>query len=116
MAEEEKVVEEVKEEETSKKDALVPPVDKEKVPDTWFWLRGSDGNASVTTTFVLIAFWVVTLVYIASVFQSIGPVEMRAFDVGAASVYWIPLLSLYFGRRFTDAKYGSTKSTDGTKK
>jgi len=31
----------------------------------------------------------------------------RPFDTGACSAYFIPLLTLYFGRRWTDAKFSS---------
>jgi hypothetical protein len=85
-----------------------------KLPDTWFWVRGSDGNASVSTTFVLIAFWVTTIAYILSIFESIGPVKIRAFDAAAASVYLVPLLTLYFGRRYTEATKNKQKENNNT--
>jgi len=79
-------------------------VDPVKIPDSWFWIKGSNGNASVTTTFVTIAFVVTTFAYIASIFVKIGPVTFRSFDVAAASTYLLPLLTLYFGRRWTESK------------
>ena len=60
-------------------------------------------------TFVTIAFFVTTLAYVLSIVESIGPVTMRPFDVAACSAYFIPLLTLYFGRKFTDAKFNSGK-------
>lgn len=84
-----------------KKETLDPIV----LNDSWYWMKGSDGNASVSTTFVTIAFWITTLAYAASMIEKIGPVSFRQFDVGACSVYVIPLLTLYFGRRFTEAKF-----------
>lgn len=75
------------------------------INDNWFWIRGSDGKASVTTTFVTIAFVVTTFAYVASIFEQIGPIGIRAFDVGACSSYFVPIMTLYFGRRWTDARY-----------
>lgn len=78
-----------------------------KIPDRWYWMKGSDGNASVTTTFVTVAFWVTTLSYVASMFESAFGVSFRAFDPAACAAYFTPLAALYFGRRFTEAKYKS---------
>lgn len=83
------------------------PNEVTQVPDTWFWIRDAAGYGSVTVTFVTISFWVTTLAYILSIFQKIGPIEIRAFDVAACSAYFIPILTLYFGRKFTEAKYGT---------
>lgn len=81
--------------------------DKTKVPDSWFWIRDAQGYGSVTVTFVTVAFWVTTLAYVASIFQKIGGVEIRQFDVAACSAYFIPILTLYFGRKWTEAKHGT---------
>ena len=81
----------------------------EKVPDSWFWIRDTSGYGSVTVTFVTIAFWVTTLAYILAIFSKIGPLEIRPFDAAAASVYFVPLLTLYFGRKYTEAKFDSGK-------
>jgi hypothetical protein len=79
----------------------------EKVKPSWFWIKNSKGEASVSVTFLTIAFAVTTVAYVGSMFEHIGPVAMRPFDVGACSTYFIPLLTLYFSRKFTDAKFGS---------
>jgi len=71
----------------------------------WFWLKNSNGDASASLTFVTVAFVITTLTLIASSIQTIGPITFRPFDVGAAGVYLMPLLMLYFGRRFTEAKF-----------
>ena len=78
----------------------------ESVKSSWFWIRNSKGEASATITFTTIAFVVTTLAYVASIFETVGPVSFRAFDAGACSAYFIPLLTLYFGRRWTEAKRG----------
>lgn len=75
------------------------------VKDSWFWIKDSKGYGSVTVTFTTIAFVVTTLAYVLSIFQKIGPLEIRAFDVAACSAYFIPVLTLYFGRKFTESKF-----------
>jgi len=66
-----------------------------------FWINDTTGNPSMSATFATISFFVTTAVYIASVFEKIGPITIRPFDAGAASAYLIPTLGLYFGRRWT---------------
>lgn len=78
----------------------------------WFWLRDSKGYGSVTVTLLYISFMVTTLAYILSIFQKIGPVEIRPFDVAACGAFFVPILTLYFGRKFTDAKYKPSESED----
>ena len=55
-----------------------------------------------TATFATVAFFATTCAYIMSLFESIGSVSFKAFDTAACSAYMIPILSLYFGRRWTD--------------
>lgn len=68
-----------------------------------FWINDTNGNPSMSATFATISFFVTTAVYIVSIFQKIGPIEIKSFDPAAASSYLIPSLGLYFGRRWTDA-------------
>ena len=80
-----------------------PTNDPTKVKDSWLWIRDSKGYGSVTTTFATIAFFVTTLAYIASIFEQIVPVTLRQFYVVACGAYFVPILTLYFGRRWTEA-------------
>jgi hypothetical protein len=80
-----------------KKDLLV-----QKKP--WYILKDSRGLGSITVTLVLVSFWVTTVAYIGSMFNKIGDIEFREFDPAAVSAYLIPILSLYFGRKWTDLK------------
>lgn len=84
-------------------------IQPEKVKDSWFWIKDSNGNGSVTATLMTIAFCVTTLAYVLSIFEKIGPVVIRPFDVGACSAYFVPILTLYFGRRWTEAQATSEK-------
>lgn len=79
-----------------------------KVP--WWWMRNDKGVQSVSVTLASVSFFVTTFVYLASVFEKIGPVSFRTFDVAACMAYFVPSLSLYFGRRLTDIKYGTNKT------
>lgn len=77
----------------------------EKPKAAWFWLRDSSGYPSVSVTMLTVSFWVTTALFILSQFEKIGPVAMRQFDVAGAGAYFGAILALYFGRRYTDAKY-----------
>lgn len=90
-----------------------PAQEPEKVNDSWMWIRDSKGMGSVTTTFAAVAFYVTTFAYIMSVVESIGPVALRSFDVAACSSYMVPILALYFGRRWTEAKLASENEPKG---
>jgi len=79
--------------------------DAEKPKAGWLWVKDTTGYPSVSVTLVAVSFWVTTLMYIVSAVEKIGSVSIRPFDVGAAGVYFTPILALYFGRRFTDAKF-----------
>ncbi len=85
-------------------DVTVPDVNE--VKPSWIWLKDSKGYGSVTVTFLFIAFWITTIAYILSIVDHIGPVSIRTFDVAACSAYFIPLCTLYFGRRLVEAKGG----------
>ena len=79
--------------------------DPSTVKPAWYWIKDTKGFGSVTVTLVFVSFWVTTLAYLASIVEHVGPVAVRQFDVAAASTYFIPILTLYFGRKFTDAKF-----------
>lgn len=77
------------------------------------WLKDTAGYPSVSVTFVTVAFWATTLWFIMSIFAKIWNIEIRPFDPGAATAYLSPLLALYFGRRWTDAKSGNPNTPNG---
>ena len=80
---------------------------EETIKDSWLWVKNSDGNTSVTTTFALIAFLVTTLAYVLAIFETIGPLTIRPFDASACAAFFVPLLTLYGTRRYTEAKFAS---------
>jgi len=77
---------------------------------SWFWLKNSSGEPSMSVTFLTISFLVTTFGYVASMFEQIGPLQVRPFDASACGTYFIPLLTLYFGRRWTDAKFSQAEN------
>ena len=84
-----------------------PAASTDKQPDiASFWINDTTGNPSMSATFAIISFAITTAIYVVSIFEKIGPVNIRPFDPGVASAYLIPTLSLYFGRRWTTAVSG----------
>lgn len=92
--------------------------DEKKVKDkpkvAWFWINNTDGKPSISATFATVAFGVTTLMYVTSMFEKLGSISIRAFDPAVCSAYMIPVLSLYFGRRWTDAKTSDNKPSGET--
>ncbi len=71
------------------------------------WLKNTAGQPSASLTFSFIGFIVVTLWLVVSIVAKIGNLEIRQFDSAQAMGYLLPLLALYFGRRWTDGKGGA---------
>ena len=78
------------------------------VKPAWYWIKDTKGQGSVTVTLVFVSFWVTTFAFIASIFQKIGDIQFRSFDSAACAAYLGPILAVYFGRRWTEAKTGSS--------
>lgn len=101
----------VRKSQEEKKQVVLESKQKEnKVP--WWWMKNDKGAQSVSVTFSAVSFVVTTLIYLGSAFEKIGPLTFRPFDVSAAMTYFIPALSLYFGRKLTDAKYNVSNKND----
>ena len=82
---------------------------KEKKVGPWYWIKNDKGDKSTTATLVFVSFLVTTLAFLCSTVEKVGSVEFRSFDVAACSAYFVPILTLYFGRRWTDAKLSAKK-------
>jgi len=80
-----------------------PVSDPTEVKASWFWIKDTNGNGSVSTTFVTVAFVITSIAYILSIVDKVGPVSFRPFDAAAAGAYFIPILTLYFGRHWVDS-------------
>lgn len=79
---------------------------KKKEPFT-LWVRGPNGKPSISATFATVSFFTTTFVYVISIFEKIGPYAIRPFDAAACGIYLVPIMSLYFGRRWTDSRFAS---------
>ena len=83
--------------------AEAPGGDPVEVKPAWFWIKDTNGNGSVSTTLVTVAFVVTTIGYVLSMVDKVGAVSFRPFDAAAAGAYFIPILTLYFGRHWVDS-------------
>ena len=63
---------------------------------------------------MVIGFIVITLWLIASIFEELWGLKIRAFDPASAMSFFTPLLTLYFSRRWTDAKNPATPTIAST--
>ena len=88
--------------------------DPNVVKKAWYWVADANGRGSITATLVMVSFWATTLNYVLSMFDKIGPVTINHFDVAATSAYFIPVLTLYFGRKWTDNRYGNAPNPGQT--
>lgn len=86
---------------------LPPSDDPTEVQPSKLWLRDSRGYGSVTLTILMVSFFVTTLAYVLSIIEHIGSVSIRPFDVSACAGYFIPILTLYATRKFTEAKFST---------
>lgn len=70
----------------------------------------------MSASFAVVAFLVTTFAYVAAIFEKVGPLNVRPFDAAACTAYMVPLLGLYFGRRWSDGKSQSMpQAPDGSK-
>ena len=77
-------------------------------------IKDSSGQQSTSVTLLWVAFIVTTLAYILALVDTIGPFKIRPFDPAACSTYFIPILTLYMGRRYTKAKFPKTNDDPNT--
>lgn len=71
---------------------------------SWIWMKNSSGESSASITFLFIAFWVTTFIFIIGHIGEINVSDkvnltFNGFDSTAAAVYYVPLMMLYFKRR-----------------
>lgn len=75
----------------------------------WWWLKNTKNKPDAALTMLVVAFLIVTGTYALSVVGelTIGTVHlvMNAFTTDYATTVMAPLMALYFGRRYTDAKH-----------
>jgi hypothetical protein len=69
-------------------------------------LQNSDGKPSLSFTMVYMVFFVSLLWFTLSIFEI---PHVKSFDVTTTSGFLTPLMALYFGRRWSDAKSGQSE-------
>jgi hypothetical protein len=69
-----------------------------------FWIKNTKGEKSASLTLVVVAFSVMMLHMIASIFVNPFGIAIAPFQAAEAMMVLGPLLGLYWGRRNTDAK------------
>lgn len=70
----------------------------------WYLLKDSDGKKSVSYTMVVITFGVLTLWLTLSMFTKVVHVDIREFDASGASMWFAPIATLYFSRKWHQAQ------------
>lgn len=71
-------------------------------------LKQSDGRPSASFTMMIVAFVVVTLWLLVSIVEEAFGLTIREFSGAEAMSYFTPIATLYFSRRWTDAKNSTT--------
>ena len=72
-----------------------------------FWIKNTKGEKSASLTLAVVAFVVVMLWMVLSIFTIPG-ILIAPFDASEAMMVLTPLLGLYWGRRNTDVKDSSS--------
>lgn len=90
-----------------------PNNDPTELTPTWYWIKDSNGNGSIMATLTFVAFWITTIAYVLSMFEKIGPIAIRPFDVAACATYFIPIMSAFLGKHVVDAKFGNKTNQTG---
>lgn len=86
---------------------LVEGVEFKNPKASWFWMKNSAGEASASLTFATMAFVVITIWILISIFETIM-IGGNSFATreppgeGMIIAYLGTSFSLYFGRRYTD--------------
>ena len=70
--------------------------------------KQSDDRPSASFTMMIIAFAVVTLWLLVSIVEEAFGLTIREFSGAEAMSYFTPIATLYFSRRWTDAKNSPT--------
>lgn len=80
-----------------------------------FLLTDTNGKKSLSFTMSVVAFTVVMFWLVLSIFTKVGHFEIRPFSGSDAMAVLGPVLSLYFGRRYTDGKTVIEKQEESSK-
>lgn len=73
------------------------------------WLKNTKGEPSASLTLIVVAFSIIMLHMLASIFVNPFGIVITSFDAAESMMVLTPLLMLYFGRRHTDVKEKETQ-------
>lgn len=83
---------------------------KPGVNGPWWMVKNSNGKKDAALTLMLLAFvFTLAMTFLSAIHTvNIGDknISFREFDMGFPTVVLIPLIGLYFGRRWTDVQAG----------
>lgn len=89
---------------------LAPLVGRSSRWCPWWALRNSAGKKDVAMTLMIVAFMFSLLLAGLGAIENINlgnqSFNFRSFDMGFATTVLVPLVGLYFGRRWTDTNRG----------
>lgn len=74
-----------------------------------FWIKNTRNERSASLTLVVVAFSVIMLHMLLSIFVSPLGIAITPFQAAESMLVLTPLLGLYWGRRNTDAKEKETE-------
>ncbi len=82
----------------------------ERPKASWFWMKNTSGKADAALTLMVLSFLLSCVLAIAGAFQEIRvgdtSVTFTEYNMGFATTVLVPLIGLYFGRRWTDTHRG----------
>ena len=70
------------------------------------WLKNTDGKPSSSFSMMIVAFSIVSLWLLLSIFTKVGHFEIRPFSGTEAMAYLSPCFMLYYGRKGQDMTTG----------
>lgn len=75
------------------------------------FFKNSKGEKSGSFTFAAIAFFITSTSVILGIFENMTfgefSISFRSLDASIITAYLVPIMGLYFGRRWTESKFDS---------
>lgn len=77
---------------------------------SWFWMKNTSGKADAALTLMVGAFILSCLLAVAGAVEEVNvgdtSIAFSDFNMGFTTTVLVPLIGLYFGRRWTDTQAG----------
>ncbi len=85
----------------------------ERPKASWFWMKNTSGKPDAALTLMVLAFLLSCFLAVVGALEEVNvgdtSIAFNDFNMGFATVVLIPLIGLYFGRRWTDTQAGVYK-------